>query len=186
MSTLSIFLIALSLSMDTFAISLSNGLTAQNLSFKKVTLIALCFAVFQTIMPALGWFAGIELKGYIMAMDHWIAFSLLLFIGLRMIYEGNKNNGESKPRQLKWRALFGQALATSIDALVIGVGFAFMESVNIYKILAFVCVITFIASLVGLMTGKQYSSKLGKKVEIVGGIILIGLGTKILIEHLSA
>lgn len=186
MSTLAIFLIALSLSMDTFAISLSNGLTAQHLSSKQVVLIALCFTLFQTLMPAIGWLAGIELKAYIMAMDHWIAFSLLLLIGARMIYEGYQNKAEAAPKALKWRTLAGQAIATSIDALVIGVGFAFMESLNVYKMLISICVITFIASITGLIMGKRYSSRLGKKVEIVGGILLIALGTKILIEHISA
>lgn len=186
MSTVSIFLVALSLSMDTFAISLSNGLTAQHLTFKKTALIALCFAIFQTLMPALGWFAGIELKTYIMAMDHWIAFSLLLIIGARMIYEGYQNTSDTTARTLKWRTLVGQSIATSIDALVIGIGFAFMESVNIYKMLAFIGIITFFVSIAGLSMGKRYSSKLGKKVEIVGGLVLIGLGTKILIEHLLA
>lgn len=170
--------------MDTFAISVSNGMTIQELKIRQGLTIALYLTFFQTLMPVIGWMAGLGLKSYIMAMDHWIAFGLLSAIGARMIYEGLKEKKDKPATDLKVVRLIGQAIATSIDSLVIGLSFVFLK-ITILKPVLIIGLTTFIASVSGLYLGKLYSTRIDKKLEVFGGLILIGIGTKILIEHLG-
>lgn len=184
MEITTIILIAIGLSMDSFAISITNGFTIRELKISKVLTIALSLAIFQAIMPVIGWLTGIGLKKYIMAADHWIAFVLLTIIGLKMIYEGTKKKKGNQGTELKILTLVGQSIATSIDALVVGISFAFVN-ISIFTPILIIGLTTFIISMAGLYLGKLYSSKVDKKIEIIGGLILIGIGVKILIEHLQ-
>jgi manganese efflux pump family protein len=135
-------------------------------------------------MPLIGWFLGFQIRNSIKEFDHWIAFILLLFMGGKMILESLKKEEEKKEfNPLKFLVLLGIAIATSIDALIVGVGFAFMK-VDIATTIAIIGFITFIVSITGILIGKKTGNLFGKKAEILGGIILISIGTKILIEHL--
>lgn len=183
MDIATIILIAVGLSMDTFAISITNGFTIKELGISKILTISLYLTVFQAIMPVIGWLTGVGLKNYIMETDHWVAFGLLTIIGLKMIYEGTKKKKEKKERELRILTLIGQSIATSIDALVVGISFAFINTAILTPILI-IGLTTFIFSMTGLYLGKLYSYKVDKRLELIGGLILIGIGTKILIEHL--
>lgn len=183
MDIFSIILIAIGLSMDSFAVAISNGLTIKNLNKEKALLIAISLAVFQALMPLIGWFAGMSIEKYIEAFDHWIAFGLLLFIGGKMIFEAFINKEESIGKELKVITLIGQSIATSIDALAVGISFAILKMEIIIPVII-IGVVTFIFSLLGLQLGSYLGKKLGKYVEIFGGIVLIGIGLKILLEHM--
>lgn len=183
MDLISITLIAIGLSMDSFAVSISNGLTISNLNVKRILTISFCLALFQAVMPLLGWLAGTGMEKYIRQYDHWIAFILLSFIGIRMIYEALKKKESQAEQELKGLTLLGQSIATSIDALVIGISFAVLD-ISIISPILIIGLVTFIASLLGLHLGKKLGEKTGKQVEILGGILLVGIGFKILIEHL--
>jgi putative Mn2+ efflux pump MntP len=183
MDMLSIILIAIGLSMDSFAVSVTNGLTIRDLNVKRVLLISFSLAIFQAVMPLIGWFAGIGIEQYITEFDHWIAFVLLSFIGIKMIYEGLQKNGKEKDSELKILTLIGQSFATSIDAFAVGISFAFLN-ISIITPVFIIGFITFIFSLIGLQLGKYFGKKIGKSVEVFGGIVLLGIGFKILIEHL--
>lgn len=178
-----LILIAIILSMDSFAISISSGFTIRELNIKKILTVALFLSFFQAMMPVAGWLAGIGLKKNIAATDHWIAFILLLLIGLKMIYEGLKKRKSEKEITLNILTLIGLSIATSIDAMVVGTTFAFLN-ISIITPILIIGLVTFSFSIAGLYLGKLYGRKFNKKVEIAGGLILIGLGTKILIEHL--
>jgi putative Mn2+ efflux pump MntP len=185
MDFITIFLIALGLSLDSFAVSLANGLSIKKLSTWRIFQSTTNLALFQGIMPVFGYYFAIGFQQIIQAYDHWIAFVLLLLIGSKMIYEGitrkeTENENGGKLSRLK---LVAQGIGTSIDALAIGVSFAFLD-VEIFTPALIIFVVTFIASLIGIKLGKFYGEKLGTKMEILGGVILIGIGFKILIEHL--
>ena len=183
-SLLSIVLIAIGLSMDSFAVSLSNGMSIKELSIQKMLLIAFSLAFFQAVMPLLGWLSGIGIEDYIKEIDHWIAFVLLSFIGGKMVYEGFfAKDQQSKKTTFKTKTLILQSIATSIDAFAVGISFAFLD-VNIIKPVVIIGLVTFLFSITGLVLGKTIGKRLGHKAEIFGGLVLIGIGTKILIEHL--
>ena len=169
--------------MDSFAVSIANGLTIKELNAKRILLISFSLAIFQALMPLVGWFAGIGIEKYIKKIDHWIAFALLAIIGLKMIYEGIRKNDIIKDSELKILTLIGQSFSTSVDAFVVGISFAFLN-VSIVLPVLIIGIITLAFSLIGLQLGKYFGKRLGKKVEIFGGIVLIGIGIKILIEHL--
>ena len=184
MDYISLILIAFGLSFDTFAVSVSTGIKITYLKFKQALKIALTLGVFQALMPLIGWFLGVQIESYISNYDHWIAFGLLAILGLRMIYESflkEENNTSANP--LNPVVLIGMAIATSIDALVVGVSFAFMN-MNIYLSVAIIGLVTFLVSMVGMLFGKKVGGKLGKRMEIVGGIILIIIGLKMLFSHI--
>ena len=183
MDIVSIILISIGLSMDSFAVSVTNGLTIRNLNTKKVLTIASSLAFFQGLMPLIGWLAGIGIEKYIKELDHWLAFLLLAFIGLKMIYEAIIKKEDKKKTELKILTLLGQSFATSIDAFAVGISFAILNFSILTPVLI-IGAITFGFSLVGLKLGKYFGKKIGKSVEIIGGIVLIGIGIKILIEHL--
>jgi len=183
MDIIVIILIALGLSMDSFAVSVTNGLIINNLNIKKMFAISFSLAIFQALMPLLGWFAGIKTAKYIDNYDHWIAFILLSVIGIKMIYEGMLKKGEEEKNNLKLLTLLTQSFATSIDAFAAGISFAMLEMSIIFPVVI-IGIITLAASMTGLNIGKYWGNKLGKTAEIAGGIVLLAIGTKILIEHL--
>lgn len=187
MSIIELFLIAVGLSMDAFAVSICKGLNMTKLNKKNAAIIALFFGGFQALMPLIGWFVGSHFQKYIVSIDHWIAFGLLVFIGAQMIYESFKEEDEESVdgNDLKIKQLFVMAIATSIDALAIGVTFALLPGVNIWISIALIGVITFIISFAGVGIGFKFGNKYEKRAQIAGGIILILLGVKILLEHLG-
>lgn len=181
---LSIILIAIGLSMDAFAVSITSGCTIRCLKLRHAFRIAILFGVFQALMPVLGWLAGIGLKQYVESFDHWIAFGLLAFIGGKMIYEALWiSEVERKCDPLNLYVLLGLAVATSIDALAVGITFAFLK-VAIVTPALLIGLITFSISLGGVYLGNSMGDRLGSKMEVIGGLILIGIGIKILLQHL--
>ncbi len=184
MDFITILLIAVGLSFDTFAVSITTGLTIKHIKFWQGVKIAFTLAFFQALMPLLGWIFGKQIESLISNYDHWIAFGLLALLGLKMVYESLSNEKEnSNFNPLDPLILVGMAIATSIDALVVGISFAFIN-MNIYWSILIIGVVTFIVSMIGMLFGKKIGGKLGKRMEIIGGLILIGIGLKILFSHL--
>jgi putative Mn2+ efflux pump MntP len=185
MEILTIVLIAISLSFDTFAVSISCGLILRRIDFFSATKIAVTMAVFQAVMPLIGWLAGSGIKTYAESFDHWIAFVILGLLGGKMIYESFNTDPEERSfNPLDFKVMVGMAIATSIDALVVGFSFALLD----YKILFSVGIIgavTYIVAMLGMLFGKKIGSRNGRRMEILGGIMLFLIGLKILIEHLS-
>lgn len=184
MGVIEITLLGLGLSFDTFAVSVSTGLVKNTINFWQGVRIAIVLAFFQGLMPLLGWLGGAQVAEYMLNIDHWIAFGLLSIVGLKMIIDSFKDNEEKKTNPLALRVMIIMGIATSIDALIVGVSLAFID-VNIYHSVIIIGFITFLAAMIGMLIGKSANGKLGKKVETIGGFILIGIGLKILIEHLS-
>ncbi|MGV8112040.1 putative manganese efflux pump MntP [bioreactor metagenome] len=192
MELLTLFLLALSLSFDSFAVSVSSGLMLPGIRFPKAVIIALSLAFFQAFMPLLGWTAGTGIRNYLADYDHWIAFGLLSLLGIKMITESLKADEERNGfNPLKPAVLLTMSLATSIDAFVVGISFALIETPETPVWLAILIPVlmigsvTFIMSMLGILFGKKAGSRLGKRMELLGGIILIGIGLKILTEHLG-
>lgn len=186
MNIISILLIGVGLSMDAFAVAVTNGICMGKLNMKITIKVALFFGFFQALMPVLGWLAGSSFKGYIMKIDHWIAFILLFGIGAKMIYESLKSEKSSEKTKcvvISNKELLILAIATSIDALAVGVSFAFLQ-VAILKAAALIGVTTFIISFAGVIIGNKFGSIFKRKAEVIGGLILIFIGVKILTEHL--
>jgi manganese efflux pump family protein len=183
-SLVTLILIALSLSMDAFAVSMCMG-TAAGLQKKAIAFKAgFFFGGFQAAMPLLGWLLGFYLRDYIEDIDHWVAFGLLAFIGIRMVTEAIKNKGCVKTYNVSslW-VMITLSVATSIDALAVGLSLAIME-IPILLSAAIIGVITFFISFIGVYIGKKFCCILGNKAEFVGGLVLFLIGIKILIEHL--
>ena len=183
MNLLSLFLIAVGLSMDAFAVSICKGLALRKITIGKMSLVGLWFGGFQALMPLLGYLVGRQFENAIKTIDHWIAFILLVLIGLNMIKEAFSKEEEQENDSLAVKAMFLLAVATSIDALAMGVSFAFL-GVAIIPAISFIGVTTFLMSGAGVKIGSVFGTKYKAKAEITGGIILIIMGTKILIEHL--
>lgn len=183
MSILEIFLIGVGLSMDAFAVSICKGLAMKKIDMKKLCIVGLWFGGFQALMPVIGFFLGMQFKDRISSIDHWIAFILLGIIGVNMIREAIKNNEEETDDSLKFTTMLLLAIATSIDALAVGVTFAFLN-VKIALAVGIIGVTTFVLSAIGVKIGHVFGEKHKSKAELAGGIILILLGVKILIEHL--
>jgi manganese efflux pump family protein len=177
-----IFMVALGLTFDSLAVSISTGLIVRHIKFWMACKIAFLFAVFQGLMPLIGWFLGIQVRDLIVNYDHWLAFFMLSGIGAKMIYESFQKD-KKKFNPTKFIVAAGLALATSIDALVVGISFAFIK-INIYLSVLIIGSLTFIVSMSGIFVGKKASGLYGNKIEFLGGIILIVIGLKILIEHL--
>ncbi|MGI5838781.1 MAG: manganese efflux pump MntP family protein [bacterium] len=188
MSILSLVMIAVGLSMDAFAVSVTNGITIKGLQFRHAFKIAFFFGFFQAFMPVLGWTAGVRFSEYIIAFDHWVAFIVLAMIGGKMIYESLKEaDGQSEAAVVREdpvnnRTLTMLAVATSIDALAVGVSFSFLN-IAIFTAALIIGCITFCLSFAGVMFGEKCGQFLQKKAEVLGGVILILIGTKILLEH---
>ena len=184
MSLIELFLIAVGLSMDAFAVSVCKGLAMPKCTFKKAAIVGLWFGGFQALMPAIGYILGAQFQEAIASIDHWIAFVLLALIGGNMIHEALDNDEEEADASLDVKTMFLLAVATSIDALAIGITFAFLK-VNIIPAVCFIGIVTFIISFAGVKIGNVFGARYKNKAEIVGGVILILLGLKILLEHLG-
>jgi putative Mn2+ efflux pump MntP len=177
-------LIGIGLSFDSFAVSVSCGLVKREIRFKQACLVAFSLAFFQGAFPVAGWFIGTRVKNLIAAFDHWIAFGLLVFIGIKMIIEGTKPDGKLQNFDpFRFRVLIGFSVATSIDALVVGVSFGFLDMPVFFPVIV-IGSVTFIASMLGMLFGKNIPAKRSRQSLILGGIILAAIGTKILAEHL--
>lgn len=181
---LTFLLIGIGLSFDTFAVSVSFGILKREIHFRQACLVAFCLAFFQALFPVIGWLIGMSVKNLIARLDHWIAFGLLVLIGARMIYEGLREVEQRKDFDpMKLGVLIGLSVATSIDALVVGLSFGFLET-HILLPAAVIGSVTFIAAMLGMLFGKNISGKKSHRSIILGGIILILIGGKILLEHL--
>lgn len=184
-----LFLIGVGLSMDAFAVAVCKGLGMKKVNKKQTFIIGLFFGGFQGLMPFLGWALGRQFEQYIVSVDHWIAFILLSFIGGKMIAEAVKGKEEEeisadKDKPLDIKELFLLAIATSIDALAVGITFAFLNT-PIVEAVVIIAVTTFLLSVLGVYMGNLFGNKYEKKAQIAGGVILILIGLKILIEHLT-
>ena len=187
MGFIELLLIGVGLAMDAFAVSICKGLNMRKMNYKQAGTIALYFGGFQAFMPFLGWSLGRHFEQYIVSIDHWVAFILLAFIGGNMIKEALGEDEDEiccKEESLDYKELFMLAIATSIDALAVGVTFAFLR-VSIAPAVTIIGITTFIISFVGVHIGHHFGSKYEKKAELAGGIILICIGLKILLEHLG-
>ena len=183
MSTYELFIIAVGLSMDALAVAICKGLSMAKMSWKKGIIVGLWFGGFQALMPLIGYLLGAQFESKITAFDHWIAFILLGLIGGNMIREGVSGDEEKTDDSVSIKSMLPLAIATSIDALAVGVTFAFLR-VNIAYAVSFIGVITFLLSTVGVKIGNVFGARYKSKAEIAGGVILILMGLKILIEHL--
>ncbi len=185
MGFLELLLLGVGLSMDAFAVAICKGLKMPKLNYKQTALIALFFGGFQALMPLIGWLLGTRFEKYITDFDHWIAFGLLLFIGGKMIWEAVKGGEEDEDDgRFDIKELFLMAIATSIDALAVGITFAFLKTDILSSITIIGCT-TFVISAFGVFVGHRFGAKYKTKAEIAGGIILILIGVKILLEHLG-
>lgn len=216
MGIIELFILAVGLSMDAFAVSVCKGLAMEKCTLKNAAICGIWFGGFQALMPAIGYFLGYRFRTYITAYDHWIAFVLLAFIGINMVIEsfskgdgagsgkasGNKISSDaSTPKDsgtrvqetccgdddasLGVKTMFLMAVATSIDALAVGVTFAFLPDTNILAAVTFIGIITFLLSVLGVKIGNIFGAGYKGKAELAGGVILVLLGLKILLEHLG-
>ena len=183
-------LIGIGLSMDAFAVSLCKGLGMKKINYRHGLVIALFFGVFQGVMPLIGWLLGTQFERYITSVDHWIAFVLLVYIGGKMVWdalhekEDEKEVPDDLSQKLDVKELFVLAIATSIDALAAGITFACLQ-VNIVPAVSLIAVITFTISFAGVLIGNKFGNRFQSKAEIAGGVVLILIGVKILLEHLG-
>ena len=185
-----LFLLAVGLSMDAFAVSVCKGLAMKKATLRAEATCGLWFGGFQALMPTIGFFLGALFADAIEAFDHWVAFALLAIIGINMLKEALEKKDESgdnpeKDADLSAKTMFLMAVATSIDALAVGISLAMVGSVNIWLAAAFIGICTCLLSALGVKIGNVFGSRYEKKAELAGGVILILLGVKILLEHLG-
>ena len=187
MSFWSLVLIALGLSADAFAVALGKGMNMRRLNYRHAFFIALAFGLFQALMPVAGWLLGSGLSSYISAYDHWVAFVLLAGVGGKMLWEAFSDEEDEGERSdaLDVKQLFVLAIATSIDALAVGVTFAFLPDVPIFGAVVLIGVLTFAISFLGVFLGHRAGQRLGKPAEIAGGVVLIVIGAHLLGDHLG-
>jgi len=187
MGTLTLIGIAIGLAMDAFAVSIAAGLTLKHVDARQTVRLAWHFGLFQAFMPVIGWFAGRSVERWIAPVDHWIAFALLATIGGRMIYESFSDHDDERPAVDPTRgwSLVVLSVATSIDALAVGLSLALL-GVSIWLPALVIGVVAFVFTAVGLHVGRRFGTLLGRRVETVGGVVLIVIGLRILIEHLGA
>lgn len=184
MSLWELFVVAVGLSMDAFAVSVCKGLSVPRLRTSHSLICGAYFGGFQALMPLLGWLLGVRFQSMIVAIDHWIAFVLLGLIGINMIRESHEEDDGCVDCSFSPRAMLPMALATSIDALAVGVTFAFLK-VDIVPAVLFIGLTTFVLSGVGVRVGAVFGARFRSKAELAGGVILVLMGTKILLEHLG-
>lgn len=184
MGFLELITIGVGLAMDAFAVSVCKGLSMRRMSVKNGSIVGGYFGLFQALMPTIGYFLGVGFKDYIVAIDHWIAFILLGLIGGNMIKEALEDDEESCDDDLSFKAMLPLAIATSIDALAVGVTFAFLN-VNIFLAASIIGITTFLISFAGVKIGNVFGLKYKSKAELAGGCILVLMGLKILLEHLA-
>ena len=184
MTFVELLLIAIGLSMDAFSVSICKGLTTKKFSWRMALICGLWFGFFQALMPIVGYFLGAQFQEMIEAYDHWIAFGLLFLIGANMIREAVWGKEENQDGSLGFKTMFLLAIATSIDALAVGVSFACIQ-VRLWSLVLIIGLTTFLFSVLGVKIGNVFGSKYEKSAGIIGGIILILIGLKILLEHLG-
>ena len=184
MGAIEILLISIGLAMDAFAVSVCKGLAMKKMSWKKAIIIGLYFGIFQAVMPVIGYFLGTTFERFITNVDHWIAFILLVGIGINMVKEAFDKESENRNDNVDVKTMLVLSIATSIDALAIGITFACLKIHIVMPVIA-IGLITFIISVIGVKIGNRFGDKYEKKAEIMGGVILILLGIKILLEHLE-
>ena len=190
MGFIEFFLTGIGLSMDAFAVAICKGLGMRKVNYRQMLLIALFFGGFQALMPLLGWLLGRQFEQYITSVDHWIAFALLVLIGANMLREARKGDDTTDAETvydapLPLGQLLLMAIATSIDALAVGITFALLPDVNVPLAVCLIGVTTFVCSAAGLKVGNLFGLRYKAKAELAGGIILILIGLKILLEHLG-
>ncbi len=183
MGIIELIILSVALAMDAFAVAVCKGLSMKKMNWKKGIIIGLYFGIFQALMPLIGYLLGVSFQKKIQSIDHWIAFILLGIIGINMIKEALSKEKETSNDSIKFKDMVILAVATSIDALAVGVTFAFLK-VNIILAISLIGIITFIISTLGVKIGNIFGDKYEKKAEFAGGLILILLGVKILLEHL--
>ena len=179
-----ILLIGIGLAMDAFAVSICKCLSMKKMNWKNAVIIALYFGVFQALMPLIGYFLGMTFESIVTTFDHWVAFALLTLIGGGMIKESFDDEDDKKNDRVDFKTMVVLAIATSIDALAVGITFAFFD-VNIVLAVSIIGIITFIISVLGVKIGNRFGDKYQNKAQLMGGIILVLLGFKILLEHLG-
>jgi len=185
MSFLTIFTLALALAMDAFAVSITVGVLLPRLSFRPIFRLSWHFGLFQLLMPIIGWAAGMSVRNLIAQFDHWIAFSLLAIIGAKMIYESIKNESPAdRTDPTRGWSLVILSVATSIDALAVGFSMALL-GVSVWFPCLIIGLVAGLLTIIGLHLGRQLGKRFGRIMEIIGGLILIAIGIKILLEHLT-
>ena len=189
MGIIELLLISVGLAMDAFAVAVCKGLNMSKINYKNAGIIALFFGAFQGFMPLIGYFLGTRFQRYIQSIDHWIAFGLLVFIGGQMIFEVFKGEEEALDEdgdKLQLKQLVILAIATSIDALAVGITFALLDGgVGIITSVLMIGIVTFIISFMGVIIGNRFGNKYESKAQLAGGIILVLIGLKILLEHMG-
>jgi manganese efflux pump family protein len=186
MTFLTIIVIALALAMDAFAVSIITGSTSRKLHIKHALRMALSFGLFQAVMPLLGALAGLKIKNYVANYDHWVAFALLAAVGIKMVYESFKiKTAEEKLDPSNIYILLILSVATSIDAFAVGITISFLD-ISLALAVSIIGAVTFVLSYLGTVIGKKFGHFFESKIEAIGGLILIGLGLKILLQHLLA
>ena len=184
MNIIELLILSIGLSMDSFAVSTCKGMAMKKLSIKKALIMAAYFMGFHIIMILMGYLLGSTYERFITSIDHWIAFALLAMIGASMIKDAFDKNEKSYTNRVNFKTMLPLALATSVDALAVGISFAFLKA-NIIKSIIVICSTVFVFSLVGSKIGNKFGDKYEHKAQIAGGIILILVGVKILLEHLG-
>lgn len=187
MSFVELLLIAVGLSMDAFAVAVCKGLQMKEIDYKQGFTVALSFGFFQGLMPLLGWYLGTGFGHYISDIDHWVAFILLAFIGGKMIFEALSGEDEAQTESggTDLKELLMLSIATSIDALAVGITFALLPDTDIWSSVITIALTTFLLSFLGVVVGNRFGSRYEKKAELLGGVILVLIGLKILLEHLG-
>lgn len=180
-----LMLLAVGLSMDAFAVAICKGLAMDKVTLQRAAVVGLWFGGFQGLMPLLGWLLGSRFAAYITAVDHWIAFALLVLLGINMIREARCPDEDDTNASLAFRVMLPMAVATSIDALAVGVSMAFLQHVNILWAALVIGGVAFALSLAGGLLGRRLGCLFQKRAELAGGLVLIGIGFKILGEHLG-
>ena len=183
MTIAELIFIAVGLSMDAFAVSVGKGLSVAKATPKQALTVGLWFGGFQALMPIIGYYLGVSFADFVESVDHWIAFLLLAFIGLNMIHESFSKECEKSSDDFSLKAMLPLAVATSIDALAVGISFAFLKEA-IFPAATTIGVITMILSAVGLYLGRAFGCRYKSKAEFIGGAVLIMIGVKILVEHI--
>lgn len=183
MGLATLIILSIGLAMDAFAVSICKGLSMKKMKWKNAIVVGLYFGIFQALMPIIGYLLGVNFQSRIASIDHWIAFILLGIIGANMIKEAISKETDTQNDSVKFKDMIILAIATSIDALAVGITFAFLK-VNIVLAVTLIGIITFSISIIGVKIGNIFGNKYEKKAEFVGGMILILLGIKILLEHL--
>lgn len=182
MGIVEIIFIGIGLAMDAFAVAICKGLSIKKIDWKKTIIIAIYFGVFQATMPVLGYCFGATCQNFVNKIDHWVAFLLLSLIGANMIKESFSKNSETCNDRIDFKTMSVLALATSIDALTVGISFAFLK-INLLLAISTIGIITFIVSIIGVKIGNKFGKKYENKAEFAGGLILIFIGIKMLIKH---